>query len=98
MTAQDGTGTGLGGGSGDGVGLGSGLGEGVGVGLATSEGVGLVTAVGALPQAASSRTAASAPTPSLTAEYNEGSREHVTNANGNLAPSLLAGFTAHTIP
>lgn len=69
MTAHEGTGTGLGGGSGEGVALGSGLGEGVGVRLAISDGLGLeVTAVGALPQAASIRTAASAPTPSLKCE------------------------------
>ena len=71
ITAHEGTGTGLGGGRGEGVSLGSGLGEGVGVGLATSEGLGLGgTAVGALPHAASTTKAASAPTPSLTEEYN----------------------------
>jgi hypothetical protein len=70
MTAHEGTGTGLGGGSGEGVALGSGLGEGVGVRLAISDGLGLeVTAVPGFPQAASIRTAASAP-PSLTAGYN----------------------------
>ncbi|HVC76743.1 MAG TPA: hypothetical protein VND96_09530 [Candidatus Micrarchaeaceae archaeon] len=85
ITAHEGTGIGLGGGSGDGVSLGKGLGEGVGVRLATSEGLGVGrTAVGALPQAASTRTAASAPTPSLTEGYNESSPEHVTNTSGNL--------------
>ena len=75
ITAHEGTGMGLGGGSGDGVSLGSGLGDGVGVGLATSEGLGLGgTAVGALPQAASNSTDTSAPTPSLTAVYNAACR------------------------
>ena len=56
ITAHEGIGIGLGGGSGDGVSLGRGLGEGVGVGLATSEGLGLGgIAVGALPHAASTR-------------------------------------------
>jgi hypothetical protein len=66
MTAHEGTGIGVGGGNGDGVTLGSGLGEGLGDGLATSEGVGLVlTAVPAFPQAATTRTTTTAPTPHL---------------------------------
>jgi hypothetical protein len=69
MTAQDGIGTGLAGGSGEGVMLGKALGDSLGVGVATSDGVGVdVTAVPGLPQAASTRREASAPTPSFMRE------------------------------
>src|ERR1700688_3936196 len=99
ITAHEGTGIGLGGGKGDGVSLGSGLGDGVGVGLATSVGLGLGgAAVGALPHAASTRTANSAPTQTLTARYNGGFPEHVTNTTGTLTDPLPANGTAPTIP
>jgi hypothetical protein len=68
MTAHEGIGIGLAGGSGEGVMLGKALGDSVGVGVATSDGLGLAVAVGAEPQAASTRMTASAPTPSFMRE------------------------------
>jgi hypothetical protein len=69
MTAHEGIGTGLAGGSGEGVMLGNALGDSLGVGVATSDGVGVdVTAVPGLPQAASTRRDASAPTPTFMRE------------------------------
>ena len=72
MVAQEGTGTGLGGGSGDADGLasGDGLGEASGVGLASSEGVGLAAAVPPPPHPVSANNKATA-TPSLNVGCNE---------------------------
>jgi hypothetical protein len=68
MTAHDGMGIGLAGGSGEGVSLGRGLGDSVGVGVVSPDGLGLVVAVGDEPQAATTSKTTTAPTPSFMRE------------------------------
>jgi len=90
IVAQEGTGTGLGGGRGDAEGLasGDGLGEASGLGLATSEGVGLgFEAVPPPPHAASANSKATA-TPSLNVGWNEERMSEVTHAPTNLKSTV----------
>jgi hypothetical protein len=93
--AQEGTGTGLGGGSGDADGLasGDGLGETSGVGLASSEGVGLAAAVPPPPHPVSANSKATA-TPSLNIGWNDDRASVVTRG----PPDRGASTVKSTVP
>jgi hypothetical protein len=98
IVAQEGTGTGLGGGSGDAEGLASGDGLGVssGVGLASSEGVGLVAAVPQPPHPASANSRATA-TPSLNGGWNDDRVSLVTRGAADLSSASSVTSTVPTI-